>query len=296
MMENHNWTVDLAGTKNSAITDGNAPYINNTLLKHPQAAYATNYYDNPKVPAAHPSLPNYIWLEAGDNLNITSDGDASGAYIQTTPDHLVSQLAKAGVSWHSYQEDLPDDGQSPPKTWSCGIATSGSYAPKHNPMVYFTDISGSPTSDTAKTCTDHVKPYTTLAADLTAGAVAQYNFITPNLCHDMHDACATSDSINDGDTWLSTEVPKILASDAYKNGGALFIIWDESEADATGQKEHPIGMILLSPLSKGNGYTSATKYYHSSFLRTVETVFGVPFLRDAANQPDLGDLFSVPLH
>ena len=54
-------------------------------------------------------------------------------------------------------------------------------------------------------------------------------------------------------------------------------------------------MIVLSPLAKA-GHVSTTKYFHSSFLRTVETIFGVPFLRDAAKQADLGDLFSVPLH
>jgi hypothetical protein len=120
--------------------------------------------------------------------------------------------------------------------------------------------------------------------------VAQYNFITPNLCNDMHDSCApTSDAIKQGDTWLSTEVPRIQASQAYKNGGAIFITWDESEGG-----EYPIGMIVLSPLAKSGGYSNTIKYYHSSMLRTVQEIFGVtPLIRDAANQPSLSDLFTT---
>ena len=119
--------------------------------------------------------------------------------------------------------------------------------------------------------------------------MSRYNFITPNLCDDMHDSCApTNDPVKQGDTWLSTEVPKILASSAYKNNGALFITWDEA---ATG--DGPIGMIVLSPLAKGGGYSNAIHYTHSSTVRTVQEIFRVqpPFLRDAANATDLSDLF-----
>ena len=52
-------------------------------------------------------------------------------------------------------------------------------------------------------------------------------------------------------------------------------------------------MIVLSPLAKGKGYQSTIKYYHSSMVRTVEDVFGLtPLLNDAANQPNLSDLFT----
>jgi hypothetical protein len=119
--------------------------------------------------------------------------------------------------------------------------------------------------------------------------VARYTFITPNLCSDMHNdtGCATSNAVRNGDTWLQAEVPRILASRAYQEGGALFITWDESESG-----EHPIGMIVLSPKAR-SGYVSATRYYHSSMLRTVQEIFGVtPLLGDAANRPSLSDLFT----
>jgi hypothetical protein len=78
-----------------------------------------------------------------------------------------------------------------------------------------------------------------------------------------------------------------MASAAYKNGGAIFITWDESEG-----AEVPIGMIVLSPHAKGGGYSNAIHYTHSSTLRTMQEIFGVkPFLGDAANATDLSDLF-----
>src|SRR5206468_12147970 len=92
------------------------------------------------------------------------------------------------------------------------------------------------------------------------------------LCHDMHEniSCSQSDRVLFGDTWLSTEVPKILASQAYRDNGALFITWDEG---ASG--DGPIGMIALSPKAKGGGYANTIPYDHSSTLRTVEEIVGV---------------------
>ncbi len=111
--------------------------------------------------------------------------------------------------------------------------------------------------------------------------MAAYNFITPNLCNDMHDC-----SVATGDAWLSREVPKILASKAYKEGGALFITFDESAGSNV-----PIGFMVMSPLAKP-GYAGQVAYTHSSTLRSVEEIFGVaPFLGDAANATDLSDLF-----
>ncbi len=104
----------------------------------------------------------------------------------------------------------------------------------------------------------------------------------------MHDTCAPlNDPVLQGDTWLSTEVPKILASPAYLDNGALFILWDEG-----GSGDGPIGMIVLSPKAKGGGYRNTTHYTHSSTLRTVEEIFGVtPMLGGAASATDLRDLF-----
>lgn len=265
LMENHNWSDIKDST--------NAPYINHTLLS--RASCCAQYF-NP--PGLHPSEPNYLWLEAGTNFGILNDLDPSSNH-QSATNHLVGLMQRAGISWRTYQEDI--SGAYVPLT-----ATNG-YAPRHNPFVYFDDV----TATNNPSCLygiAHIRPYTELAHDLTNNSVARYNFITPNLCHDMHDTCApVGNSIQQGDNWLASEVPKILASPAYQNNGALFITWDEGEGS-----DGPIGMLLLSPLAKSGGYCSTNHYTHSSLLRTVQEIFGVsPLLGDAANASSLADLF-----
>jgi endonuclease G len=193
----------------------------------------------------------------------------------------VTQLQAAGISWKSYQEGISGT--------TCPLTATGLYAPKHNPMIYFDDVTNT-NSSSSQNCIQHVRPYTELSTDLQNHTVARYNFITPNLCHDMHNptGCATSDEVSNGDTWLSTEVPKILASSAYQNGGAILITWDESEGG-----DLPIGMIVLSPSVKAPGYSNTIAYNHGSTLRTVQEIFGLtPLLGGAATSTDLSDLFA----
>ena len=105
----------------------------------------------------------------------------------------------------------------------------------------------------------------------------------------MHDSggCQTTDAVKNGDTWLSEQVPMILKSNAYQQGGVIFITWDESE-----EGDHPIGMIVLSPFAKGGGYSNSIHYTHSSTLRTIEEIFNItPLLGDASKATDLSDLF-----
>jgi hypothetical protein len=269
LMENNNWSSIQGNTSE-------APYINNTLL--PQSSYALNY-NNP--PGNHPSLPNYLWLEAGTNFGISDDNDPSSHPLNTTS-HLVTLLNNKGVSWKSYQENISGS--------SCPLTSNYPYAAKHNPFVYFTDVTNN-LSSTSAYCIAHERPYSELSTDLANNTVARYNFITPNLCDDMHDSCSPlNDAIKQGDTWLSQQVPRILNSAAYKNGGALFITWDEGENGSDG----PVGMIVLSTDAKGHGYANSIYYTHSSTLRTMEEIFGVsPLLGDAANATDLRDLFTT---
>lgn len=269
LMENQDW-VSIQGS-------AAAPYINHTLL--PMGSHCSQYFSasNP----LHPSEPNYIWLEAGSNLGIT---DNNGPLVnhQNTTNHLVSLLQNAGISWKTYQEDI--DGLEVPLT------ATNLYVPRHNAFVYFDDVTG--TNDPSNPYgIAHIRPYTELAQDLASNTVARYNFITPNLCDDMHDPCPPLyDLIRQGDNWLASEIPKLLASPAYTNGGAIFITWDEPGPNPF--SDGAVGMIVLSPFVKGGGYVSNVPLTHSSTLRTFQEIFGVkPLLGDAANVTNLSDLF-----
>jgi hypothetical protein len=267
VMENTDWS-DIKGSRH-------APYIN-SLLSHRQASYANKYYNPPYL---HPSEPNYIWMEAGTNFDIRNDQDATFAPNQIrNQDHLVKQLAAQHISWKSYQEDISGK--------ECPLTSTYPYAAKHNPFIFFDDVTEGFRKD-SRYCIDHIRPFTELSGDLSRNSVARYIFITPNICNDMHDACAPlNDNIRQGDDWLRDVVPKILQSNAYKANGALIITWDEG-----GHGDGPIGFIVLSPRAKGKGYANSICYTHGSLLRTLEEIFGAPLLNDAARQIDLADLF-----
>lgn len=260
MMENHNW-ADIKGKAN---------YITNTLL--PAGGHTERYYNPPGI---HPSEPNYIWLEAGSNLGVKNDSPPSTNH-QRAKNHLVTLLTNSRRTWKAYQEGISGS--------TCPLQVSGKYAPKHLGPIFFDDVTNTNNSKSTN-CIQHIRPYTELATDLQRNTVANYALITPDLCNDMHDC-----SVATGDSWLAKEVPKILNSSAYKNGGALFITWDEGEGS-----DGPIGMIVLSPYAKKN-YANAIHYDHSSFVKTVEEIFGLnPLLGDAIKATDLSDFFTMPL-
>jgi phospholipase C len=281
LMENRDWTGEL-GISGSP----HAPYVNNTLL--PMASHAEQYYNPPHM---HPSLPNYLWLEAGTNFGIRND-DPPSANAQNTTQHLVTLLKNAGVSWKAYLENssrraCPLNDRGP-----INQAGNGLYAVRHEPFTYFNDVTDN-LDRNSQYCLSHLRPFGEFEKDLKANTVAQYNWITPNLCNDMHDTCGEA-RIEAGDKWLADHVPAILKSQAYKDGGVLFITWDEGVGRNGIGDDGPLGMIVLSPFAKGNGYSNDIAYTHGSTLRTIEEIFGVtPLLGDAADQQDLSDLFSV---
>jgi hypothetical protein len=293
LMENHNWTGNNSGAafgapdlKGSPL----APYANGQLLN--TSAHAERYF-NP--PGNHPSQPNYLWLEAGTNFGVLADTQPGQPQLFTHK-HLVRLLEDAGISWTAYAE--PDFGS--PVFDTCPLDFSFLDV-EHLAFVYFSDVNRGLNAKSAE-CIKHVRPYYQLATDLANQTSARYNFITPNLCHDGHegvspcDALESKDNTLRGDTWLKQNVPLILQSAEYKQGGALFIIWDEAE-DSAPFSDGPIGMFLLSPFAKGGGkkpYSNNIVYDHSSTLKTLQEIFQVSPLLGAAASPatnDLSDLF-----
>src|SRR5262249_18044388 len=174
-----------------------APYINGTLI--PKYGHATAFHD--ELPASVPSEPHYVWMEAGTNAfadhTFTSDlpptwfGNVTGSTA-----HLATQLEAAGETWMSCHEDL---------NWftgACPVNDRWNYAAKHDPFVFFKDVSGSSPSGSNAHCAAHHKELKALAGDLAGGNVADYVFVTPNLCHDMHGGlfCADTNTVRAGDT------------------------------------------------------------------------------------------------
>jgi hypothetical protein len=275
-MENHDSTEIYGDTTN-------APYINNTLI--PAYAHATNFTD--PLALSIPSEPHYVWMEAGTNAfsdhTFTTDNNPSSSNSTSSTAHLVTQIknATSGVTWMTYQEGLNST------TGSCPIAGSGFYAPKHDPFIFFQDVSGNPPSKTNSYCIAHHKPYSSFATDLAANNIASYVFITPNLCDDMHGAsgCPNSNTIRSGDDWLKSELPRII-SWATTHAGTIYITWDEG--DTTGK----MPFLAIGPGVKAN-YTGTVAYTHSAIIKSVERILGLPTLSTVSSANDFTDLYNT---
>jgi len=221
-------------------------------------------------------------MAAGQNFGVLDDLDPTHHHLDTTS-HLVDQIEAAGLDWRSYQEGMGEP---------CGLVSHGRYAAKHDPFVYFNDVNGwdGHQFNPGKRCASHVVDYSQLDADLDSGKLPHYVFITPNLDHDMHDG-----SIEQGDTWLANEVPKILASSQFQRGGVLFLLWDEGSGTIVKHDDPPF--IAISPNAK-RGFSTRTPFDTSSFVLTVQKILGVsplPCGPGNAEVPSMDELFTVPI-
>jgi hypothetical protein len=182
------------------------------------------------------------------------------------------------------------------------------FAPKHDGQLYFNATNGGNDTSSSNPEVSHYAPLQQLTTDLNGNTLARYNLITPDQFNDMHSALTggysykgtlyTGDqaAVAQGDNFLSIIVPQLMASQAYKNNGAIVIWFDETEGGDTSAQT--LAEIVISPLAKGNAYASTLPYTHSSDLKTLEELYGVyapggGFLGDA-NTPgtnDLSDLF-----
>ena len=309
--------------------------VNGTSGISKQVAFAKGYIN--AAPGVHPSEPNYIWAEAGTNFGVNNDNDPYKAdctadTVQPTNQHLSAFLTVARKSWKSYQEDTDVDATNTPlpvSSWTVplrsqsGTFSNGvnafnysnqyNYAAKHNPMLYFTDTNGGCNTTTSNQLRLNYAPLQQFALDLANNSVADYNWITPNQFNDQHTTLAngygqyansgsTADSarIAQGDNFLARIVPLIMASDAYKDHGLIVLWWDESEGGDDSSRTLPFIIISKDVHKNVNGvpYSNTIQYSHSSFLRTMQEIFGVApprhgynWLGDAANATDLSDLF-----
>jgi phosphatidylinositol-3-phosphatase len=216
---------------------------------------------------SHPSLPNYIALTSGGTQGISDDCSPSPGCSPAVP----SIFGQVGADWKSYAEAMP----SP-----CYRESSGDYSVRHNPAVYYSQLT---------TCSTNDVPLGTFAQgalhhDLAAGTLPRFAFVTPDRCHDEHDC-----SVAEGDAWLGQLVRRIVATRNYRAGDtALFITYDEDDGD----EDNRVTTVVVSP-STHPGRTVSAAFTHYSLLRTVEQMLGLPCLGQACSAPSMRRAFGL---
>jgi phospholipase C len=299
-----------------------APYLSKTLTA--QGQLLTQYYgigheSNPNYLAMiSGQAPN---TETQSDCQVYSDFVSTGVYapygqltgqgcvFPTSVETIADQFHLHNLTWHGYMESMPTACSHPAlnamDTTQKATATS-EYATRHNPFVYFHTIIDDPNY-----CASNDVPLTLLQTDLASAATTpNLVFITPDLCHDGHDSpCADGEpgGLVSADQFLRQWVPVIQQSPAYQEDGLLLITFDEADygSDPTatqaccGEMPGPnsplpgisgaggglTGTVALSRFIKP-GSVNSTPYNHYALLKTMESIFGLPYL-GYAQPPDL---------
>jgi hypothetical protein len=243
MMENKNYS-DVIG-------QANQPYINSLATN---GGLATASYS-----MIIGSLPNYLALASGSTQNNTDNVKPSQKNFPTTQT-LADQLSTAGYSAKAYAEGLPPD----PNT------TTTLYEAIHFPWPYFPN-SPMPTADASS-----------LLSDLNASSAPDYVWYTPSLVNS-----GDTGTVQQADSFLSTLIPQIQATPWYQADGKIVIEWDESNNDTTGINGTTgggrVATIVVSAALHAHPQQDSTPVDTIGIVRSIETLYGLPFLSGAAN-------------
>jgi hypothetical protein len=315
-----------------------APYLARTLTA--AGAFVPRYYAT-----GHGSLDDYIAMISGQAANLLTQADCPifvdfllpgtidragqqtglGCVYPARVPTIAAQLQAAGLTWRAYAQSMGADPSREPAV--CGHPALNSrdvtqtataqdqFAARHVPFLYFHAI-----IDDTTLCDTHVVNLDSLAGDLASpSSTPNYAFITPDLCDDGHDATCPDPSRPGGyagiDRFLTTWVPRITSSPAFKRDGLLMILFDESDsrdvAACCGAVPGPgsplpgiigpgggiTGAVLLSPFI-APGTVTQVPYNHFTMLRSVEDLFGLGHLGAAARAGGASfgdDVFTRPL-
>ncbi len=331
VMENENAEETFAA-------DSEAPYLADTMRE--EGAFLPNYYG-----IGHQSLDNYLALISGQPPNLATQADCliyspmvaltteadgvavgQGCVFPSSVQTIANQLEDSGHTWRSYNQDMAA-GAAAGESTTCRHPTIGGldgtqtasatnqYAARHDPFVYFHSIID------YETCIRNVVDLTQLPQDLKSISTSpEYAFITPDLCYDGHDAtCADGVSpagYKGVNAFLEEWVPKIKASAAYQDHGAIMVTFDESASGAgsccdetsgpntpnnggatSGNGGGRIGAVIDSPCIEPKT-TTQVAYNHFSALRWMEDNWSLAHLADASPEglrPFGTDVFNNPL-
>jgi len=278
-----------------------AHYLNGTLRK--RGALLSGYRT-----LGETELPDYLAMVSGQapNADTRSDCAIYSEFPSSAKAAANGQFSGAGCVYPNTALTVADQVTAAGKQWKAYLAGMGSstcvhadsnaaddapltgagsdYATRHNPFIYFhslLDLGGCSSNDVG---IQH------LAGDLRAvKRTPTYAYIAPGLCDEPSASSCPGDKpggLAGEDAFLKRWVPRILASEAYKQDGVLMIVFADSEtaADASAARQGPVktGALILSPFA-AKGRTVSGAYGPYSVLRTIEDLLGYTPLVHAGN-------------
>ena len=237
--------------------------------------YASQYVlmDNFYSPILGPSLPNHIYLLAGDSGGLTSNNNS---FMYSFPT-IVNELDAANVSWAYYAgEHGATNGWNP-------LPSDLPYLKAHPNLQGLKETTSFPTD------------------------VAQPNF--PSVAWIMPETDQLSEhppyNITQGEQFVVSEINDIMQSQ-YWSSSAIILTWDDyggwyDNAAPPQVDQYGFGFrvpaLIISPFAK-HGFIDNTQSEFASTLKLIETLFHLPSLgtRDvkAADLLEAFDFFQSP--
>lgn len=260
----HVMTIIMENTDYSQFAGSPAmPYLNE--LAHQYADFTDAYGWH------YPSLPNYIALLSGSDQGITTDCDITqtGCRDLTAPT-LVTQLEQHHLTWNAYYQGDP--------TGCYQGDGSGNYPYWHNAFRYFSNF---------HTQFSHLANFDELIPNLNAPGAADFQWVVPDLVNSGGD----NGTMSSGDSWLAGEMPQIMASRWYQEGGQIVILFDTGYEDSGGiggSSGGQIPLVVVSAHDRDMGPV-ATPIDTVGVLRSIEQAYHLSYLATAAT-PSNGNL------
>ncbi|HEV3034407.1 MAG TPA: alkaline phosphatase family protein [Solirubrobacteraceae bacterium] len=316
-----------------------ATYLSKTLVS--QGELLNDYYavsggelaneialisgQGPTVQTAE-GCPLYTGITPG-TVGATGQVLGSGCVYPSQTDTLAEQLTTDGLTWKAYVEGI---GEGPTQPTTCPHPALGAADANHvptaaepyvtwrDPFAYFESVTGN------ATCASSIVGLGQLAPGLkTAKDTPALSYIVPDRCHDgSEEPCAPGEpaGLAASDSFLSTVVPEIESSPAYKTGGLIAVTFDRApqsgpNADTSGccmTSAFPnlpastpsapsapattgeaatttpagggrVGLLLISKYTKPGSINVTGEYNDFSLLASIEDLFEVSHLGYASS-------------
>lgn len=269
-------------------------------------------------PETERDCPTYTAL-APASVNAHGLATGSGCLYPASVQTLADQVRTAALSWRAYLQDMapaeagapaapadastcrhPQLGGSEP---NLSPSAGHDYLVSRNPFVYFDSLIES------QACAQDDVGLSQLKADLaTPPQTPGLSWIVPAACDDGSEVVCGNGApsgLAGADAFLREVVPQILATAAYREHGLILITFDagpnasshqasntraSTAASAAEGQERRVGALIVSPFVRAGVQTDET-FDTYSLLKSLERLFGVPLLGDAAN-PDVAELGS----
>lgn len=197
-----------------------------------------------------PSLPNHLYLVAGQNAGVADSIVGQAGHLSIGS--IANELAAANDTWAYYSPYTVGNENA------LGLVAS--------------------VADNA-TMMANLRPSGQFVSDLEAGAMPDVSYITAPDGQNEHPPF----SIQAGEAWVQGIVGAVQSS-PYWNSTAILITWDDfggwydhvapPQLDSHGDGFR-VPLIMVSPFAR-HGYVDHTLSDHTSVMKFIEMVFGLP--------------------